>query len=171
MRTSDVLADGFGRVQGIVHRVLDGISADGLAGRVDPQANTVAWLVWHLTRIQDDHMADVAGVEQVWTAAGWYDRFALPFGAGETGFGHDADDVAALDGASAQLLRGYHDAVHAQTLDFVRTVTDDDLDRVVDTSWDPPVTLGVRLVSVISDDLQHAGQASYVRGVLERGRP
>ena len=171
MRTSDVLADGFGRVQGIVHRVLDGITADELAGRVDPQANTVAWLVWHLTRIQDDHVADVAGVEQVWTGAGWYDRFALPLGAGETGFGHDTDDVAALDGASAQLLRSYHDAVHAQTLAFVATVTDGDLDRVVDTSWDPPVTLGVRLVSVISDDLQHAGQASYVRGVLQRGRP
>src|SRR5690242_21579226 len=86
MQTSDVLADGFGRVQGIVHRVLDGITADGLAGRVEPQANTVAWLVWHLTRIQDDHLADVAGVEQVWTSGGWYERFGLPFDAEETGF-------------------------------------------------------------------------------------
>jgi uncharacterized damage-inducible protein DinB len=170
MRTSDVLADGFGRVQGVVRRVLDGITADELAGRVDAQANTVAWLVWHLTRIQDDHVADVARVDQVWTSGGWYDKFALPFGPSETGFAQDSDDVAELDGASAELLRGYHDAVHAQTLAFVRTVGDDDLDRVVDTSWDPPVTLGVRLVSVVSDDLQHAGQAAYVRGVLGRGR-
>ena len=169
MQTSDVLADGFARVHGIVHRVLTGISADALAGRIDPGANTVAWLVWHLTRIQDDHVADVAGLPQVWTAAGWYDRFGLPFGPEETGFGQDSDDVAALDGTSAELLRGYHDAVHEQTLRFVAGVTDADLDRVVDSSWDPPVTLGVRLVSVVSDDLQHAGQASYVRGVLERG--
>src|SRR5436190_8892512 len=82
MRTSDVLADGFSRVQGIVHRVLDGITADELAGRIDPRANTVAWLVWHLTRIQDDHVADVAGVEQVWTAQDWLTRFGLPFPAG-----------------------------------------------------------------------------------------
>ena len=85
MQTSDVLADGFARVHGIVHRVLTGISADALAGRIDPGANTVAWLVWHLTRIQDDHVADVAGLPQVWTAAGWYDRFGLPFGPEETG--------------------------------------------------------------------------------------
>ena len=102
-----------------MHRVLTGISADALAGRIDPGANTVAWLVWHLTRIQDDHVADVAGLPQVWTAAGWYDRFGLPFGPEETGFGQDSDDVAALDGTSAELLRGYHDAVHEQTLRFV----------------------------------------------------
>jgi Protein of unknown function (DUF664) len=168
MRTSDLLTDGFGRVHGLVHRVLAGLPADAVGRRLEPEANTIGWLVWHLTRIQDDHVADVAGLEQVWTAARWYDRFALPFEASETGFGHRPVDVAALDNATADLLRDYYDEVHAQTLAYVTTLTDDDLDRAVDTSWDPPVTLGVRLVSVISDDLQHAGQAAFLRGVLER---
>ena len=51
---------------------------------------------------------------------------------------------------------------------YLATLDDDDLDRVVDTRWDPPVTVGVRLVSVIADDLQHVGQAAYVRGLLHR---
>jgi hypothetical protein len=69
---------------------------------------------------------------------------------------------------SPDLLVGYHEAVHAQTLRFLEGLKEEELGRVVDERWDPPVTLGVRLVSVVSDDLQHAGQAAFVRGVLER---
>ena len=52
------------------------------------------------------------------------------------------------------------------TVAYLATVAPEDLDRVVDERWDPPVTLGVRLVSVLSDDLQHAGQAAYARGLI-----
>ncbi|GAA0596477.1 hypothetical protein GCM10010394_27550 [Streptomyces crystallinus] len=70
--------------------------------------------------------------------------------------------------ASAEQLAGYHEAVHAQTAGYLAGLDGKALARVVDTSWDPPVTLAVRLVSVVSDSLQHAGQAAYVRGVLSR---
>jgi hypothetical protein len=165
--SADLLADAFDRIQGVVGRALDGLSDEQLATRVEPGANTVGWLVWHLTRIQDDHVCAVAGVEQAWTAQGWYDRFGVPFDPADHGYGHREEQVGEVR-VSGELLRGYHDAVHARTLDYVRTLTDPDYDRVVDTNWDPPVTLGVRLVSVISDDLQHAGQAAYVRGMLQR---
>jgi Protein of unknown function (DUF664) len=91
----------------------------------------------------------------------------LPFDVSDTGYGHDTQQVAAVTSDAVTLL-GYHDAAHETTLRFLRQVTDTDLDRIVDDRWDPPVTLGVRLVSVIADDLQHAGQAAYVRGVLQR---
>lgn len=165
MDVADVLADGFDRVHGLVHRVVDGLDDDQLAHRIDDDANSIAWLVWHLTRIQDDHVADAAGHEQVWTSGGWPARFGLPFDAAATGYGQSSADVAGVR-VSAQLLAGYYDAVHERTLAYVGGLTADDLDRVVDENWDPPVTLGVRLVSVISDDLQHAGQASFVRGLL-----
>ena len=113
-------------------------------------------------------MADVAGTEQVWTAEGWVGRFGLPFDTNETGYGADPEDVAALAGATVELLTGYYDAVHQRTINYVRGLTDEELDRVIDTRWDPPVTLGVRLTSVITDDLEHAGQAAYVRGVADR---
>jgi hypothetical protein len=166
MTSAELLADAFGRIRGIVHSTVDGLTAGQLAHRVTGDANTIAWLIWHLTRIQDDHIADAAGTGQVWTAGGWAERFGLPFGDGETGYGHSAEQVAAVRPAGPGLLTGYYDAVHARTLEFVSGLADTDLDRIVDERWDPPVTLGVRLVSVISDDLQHAGQAAFARGLL-----
>ncbi len=168
MTGAELHADAFGRVRGVVHQAVDGLTAEQLAFRVDPGANSIAWLVWHLTRIQDDHVAHVAQTEQVWASQGWAERFGLPFDPRDTGYGHRADEVAAVRADSGELLTGYYDAVHEQTTRYVRRLGDADLARVVDRSWDPPVTLGVRLVSVISDDLQHAGQAVYVRGILLR---
>ena len=149
------------------HGVVDGASRALLTYRPDADANSIAWLVWHLTRIQDDHVADVAGVEQRWTADGWYDRFGLPFPPAAHGYGHTSDDVGQVD-VDGELLRGYFDAVHAVTIPYVTGLRGDDLDRIVDERWDPPVSLGVRLVSVIDDDIADAGQAAYVRGVAQR---
>jgi uncharacterized damage-inducible protein DinB len=165
MTSAELLADAYDRIRQVVSRALAGLTDEQLATRVGPQANSIGWLVWHLTRIQDDHVAHVAGTEQAWTAEGWYDRFGLPFDPADHGYGHTSEQVAEVR-VSGELLAGYHAAVHARTDAYVRTLVDADLDRVVDTNWDPPVTLGVRLVSVISDDLQHAGQAAYLKGLL-----
>jgi hypothetical protein len=166
--TADLLTDAFNRVQEEVHKVIDGLGSSELAARVDPTANTIGWLVWHLTRIQDDHVAGVAGHKQVWHEGGWVDKFDLPFDADATGFGQNTIDVGAVRPNSPDLLTGYHDAVHERTLEYVATLRDNDLERVVDDRWDPPVTLGVRLISVVSDDLQHVGQAALIRGLLDR---
>jgi uncharacterized damage-inducible protein DinB len=166
--STELLSDAFGRIRDVAHRVIDGLTVDDLANRVDDDANSIAWLLWHLTRVQDDHIAEVAGVEQLWTSDGWADRFGLPFSADETGYGQSSSDVGEVNGVSGELLAGYHDAVHERTIRFVEGLDDADLGRVVDTRWAPPVTLGVRLVSVISDDLQHAGQAAFVAGMLKR---
>jgi uncharacterized damage-inducible protein DinB len=165
MNEADLLVDALGRVRDTVHSAVDGLTEEQLAYRIDGRSNSIAWLVWHLTRVQDDHVAGVAGTEQVWTAAGWYDRFGLPFDPKEHGYGQSSDAVAAVR-ASADLLTGYHDAVHEQSVSYVRTLSGADLDRVIDERWDPPVTLGVRLVSVVNDTTQHVGQASFVRGLL-----
>ncbi|GAA1243656.1 DUF664 domain-containing protein [Kitasatospora nipponensis] len=174
MNSAKLLADAFGRIREVVHEAAEGLTAAELSQRLDGDANTVAWLLWHLTRIQDDHLADASGTEQVWMTEGWADRFEASFGTalppGSTGYGHTSAQVAALRVDSPDLLTGYHDAVHARTTGYLGGLTDRDLDRVVDESWSPPVTLGVRLVSVVSDDLQHAGQAVFIRGVLLRRR-
>ncbi len=166
MTVAELLEDALGRVREVVHEAVGGLTPEHLAHRPQPSANSIGWLIWHLTRVQDDHVCEVAGVEQAWTAEGWAGRFGLPFDAAATGWGHGADEVGAVRVTSADLLTGYHDAVHGRSVAFVRTVTDADLDRVVDERWDPPVTLGVRLVSVIDDDAQHAGQAAYLRGLI-----
>ena len=165
--SAEILSEAYSRIRTVVHSSLQGASPEVLTFRVDPGANTMAWLIWHLGRVQDDHIADLLGQEQVWTAGGWVDRFGLPFDRGATGFRQSAADVAAVR-ADADLLQGYYDAVHARTTDYLATLVSEDFDRVVDTAWDPPVTLAVRLVSILADDLQHAGQASYVRGLAMR---
>ncbi|MGI4896758.1 MAG: mycothiol transferase [Janthinobacterium lividum] len=167
MDAKDILLEAYGRIQPAVHAVLDGIDDAILTTRLDPGGNTVAWLVWHLSRVQDDHVGDVAGREQTWTADGWAARLALPFDDAETGYGFSPGQVAQVD-TSSSLLGGYHDAVHARTVSYLKGLTDTDLDRVVDKTWDPPVTLGARLVSVLDDDLEHVAQAAFLRGTLER---
>jgi uncharacterized damage-inducible protein DinB len=161
-----LLVDAFDRIQQGVEQVVANLTPEQLAFRINGTANSIAWIVWHLTRIQDDHVADVSSKAQVWTSQGWAERFGLPFTDAQTGYGHNDEQVAAVQVDTFELLAGYHDAVYHQTVSFVRGLTDQDLARVVDPSWDPPVTLGVRLISVISDDLQHLGQAEFVRGVL-----
>ncbi len=164
---SDLLIDGFDRVRETVQAAVEGLGEDDLAFRPDADANSLAWLVWHLTRVQDDHVAGVAGGEQLWTAGGWVARFGLPFDVGAIGYGQTSAEVGQVR-AGAELLAAYQDAVHSSTVDFLRTLSDADYDRVVDERWDPPVTAAVRLVSVLNDTTQHAGQASYVRGLVER---
>ncbi len=166
MTSAELLADAYGRVRDTVRRTVSGLSADQLAARVDEDANSIAWLCWHLTRVQDDHVAGAFGVDQVWPR--FMDEFGLPFGAADIGYGHSSAQVAEVRVSSGDMLIGYHEAVHAQTVELVSGLTDADLTRVVDEGWDPPVTLGVRLVSVISDGLQHAGQAAFVRGIVLR---
>lgn len=170
MNTAELLLEGYRRIPEEVESVLDGLGdADDpvLTFRVDAEANTIAWLVWHLARVQDDHLAGVSGAEQVWTAEGFAERFALPFAADVIGYGQSPQQAGRVRVAAGDLL-AYHRAVHERSVEYLGGLTDHDLDRIVDRNWDPAVTLAVRLVSVLSDTLQHVGQAAYVRGVAER---
>jgi uncharacterized damage-inducible protein DinB len=166
MQSRDLLTYAYEQVAETFRGTVEGLGAEDLSRRVAPDANPIGWLAWHLLRVQDDHVAEAAGTDQVWTAQGWAERFDLPVDAAATGYGMSAEEVAAVRVPSAELLLGYAEAVHARTAEFLRGLSDADLDRVVDRRWDPPVTLGVRLVSVLSDDLQHLGQAAYLRGLL-----
>ena len=167
MTSSDILADAFERVRDEVHPAVNGLTPEELSFRPDAESNSIAWLVWHLTRIQDDHVAGLDDGRQRWTAEGWVDRFALRLDPGDTGYGHDPETVSLVT-ADAAMLLDYYEDVHQRTLRFVAALSEADLERVVDERWDPPVTMQVRLVSVIADDLQHVGQAAYVRGILQR---
>jgi uncharacterized damage-inducible protein DinB len=160
-----ILIDSFTRIREQVVELTDGLSDELAAYRPDEGSNSIAWLIWHLTRVQDDHVAGLAGVEQAWPS--WRDRFDLPFDEWATGYGQTSADVAAVR-VSSELLAGYHAAVHELTLAYLDGITEAELARVVDTRWDPPVTAAVRLVSVLGDAMQHLGQAGYVQGLAER---
>ncbi|MCU1568330.1 MAG: hypothetical protein JWQ56_3267 [Pseudarthrobacter sp.] len=167
MKSNELLLDAFGRIRETVEATLEGLDEGSLAFRPAGTGNSIAWLTWHLARVEDVQVADVAGLEQVWFGQDFVGRFALPLQRQDTGYGHTSDQVDAVR-ATGDLLLEYYSAVHRQTVEYVRTLGDEDLDRVVDTRWDPPVTLGVRLVSTIADCLQHAGQAAYAKGLQQK---
>jgi len=165
---TDVLCDAYTRIHEELPPLLEGLDSETMLWRPDPDANSIAWLAWHLTRVQDDHVAGVGRVEQVWTGAGFADRFALPYAVETIGYGHTTAEVEAFETADPGLLLGYHGAVHELTMSVLDAMGDADYARVVDERWDPPVTAAVRLVSVIGDAQAHLGQIGYLRGLAER---
>lgn len=168
MKCAGVLMDGFSRLPSAVQSAVDGLDESQLLWQADPEANSIAWLVWHLSRVQDDHLSNLTGHEQVWVAQDFVNRFGLPYPVENIGYGQSPDDVRAMRIASGKLLIDYYDAVHKMTCAFVEGISDTDLDTVVDKQWTPPVTMCVRLVSVINDVTQHVGQAAYLRGLIDR---
>lgn len=166
MRAADVYVELYDRIPPLVRAAVEGLSADELARPPAEEANTIAWLVWHLTRVHDHHLSEVLEADQLWIADGFAARFGRDPDPFDVGYGHDAGDVAGLRPEGPDVLVDYHEAVYARTRPYLQQLEDADLDRIVDRSWDPPVTLGVRLVSVADDALQHVGQALYVRGIV-----
>lgn len=166
----DLLLDGFSRTHEGVPAVVDGLGVDELLWRPDAEANHIAWLVWHLGRQQDEQVAALAGRASAWSEEGWADRFQLPYPGPATGYGMSGTRVAAFRLEDPRLLTGYHEAVHAQTVQTLKALTLSRIGEVVDDSWDPPVTVAVRLVSVMDDAAKHLGQAEYVRGLVLRRR-
>lgn len=160
----EVLRDAFTRLIEHVDAITDGLSDEVSFYRPTPEANSICWLIWHSARVQDAQLAQIAGVEQVWFSGGWVDRFALDLPRDAHGYGHTAEEVGKVR-VPADLLAGYYHAVHTLTLEYVAGLTTDELARVVDKNWNPPVTASVRLVSIIDDCAQHLGQAAYVRGI------
>ena len=167
MDVAALLGDLFGRIRPLAERAVDGLEPGQLTARPGPDANTVAWLIWHLARVQDSHIAElVDGATQVYVDGDWGPRFGLASDPDDTGYGHSSAEVAAVRPESGSVLLDYLARVSEVTERYLDGLTAVDLDRVVDRRWDPPVTLGVRLVSVADDCLEHAGQANYARGLL-----
>ncbi len=166
MMTNEVLIDAFNRINKVVHQTLKGLSDNDLLFIMDKVPNSIAWLTWHLTRIQDDHIAGAFNIDQVWTSKGWYEKFDLPFDKLATGWSQTSKETRQVI-VGSKLLLGYLDEVTEVTIKCIKGLKDSDYKKVVDEHWDPPVTMAVRLISVISDDLQHAGQAAYLRGIIK----
>lgn len=167
MQASELFAVAFGRITDLAHRCVVDASAEVLQYRPDPGSNSIAWLVWHLSRVQDNHVSEIVGVDQAWVAQDWARRFGKEPDPADDGRGYGPEDVARI-APDAVLLAGYHDAVAEQTQAYLASAGAAEFDRIIDRSYDPPVSVGVRLVSVINDNIQHLGQARYLRGLTER---
>jgi hypothetical protein len=167
MDIAALLLELYGRIPPLAHEAVDGLDTDGLVWQPSPGANTIGWLVWHLARVQDHHVSELTGDDQLWVTGDWAAGFGLDPDPSNTGYGHGPDEVLAVRPESSASLVDYLAATDERATAFIAGLTPAALDEVVDRRWDPPVTLGVRLVSIADDALQHVGQAAYVRGLLD----
>ncbi len=163
MDVRGLLTEGFGRITELYDDVAEGLDADQLTHRPGGSGNSIGWLLWHLARVQDHHVAGLADQPQVWEE--WQSRLGLPNGTDDIGYGHTSEQVDAVRIEDPQLLVDYHHEVSLATARYLQTVDEAELEREVDQRWDPPVTAGVRLISIQGDCLQHLGQAAYVKGL------
>ncbi len=168
VRTTDLLLDAFSRIPSLLAEAVGGLDREALRWRPDVEGvcgNSIGWIAWHLARQEDVQIAALSAADQVWDE-GWRRRSGVPYHLEAMGYGMTTDEVAAFDVTGAEVLVDYYDAVHARSVAAIKTLADDDLARVVDRSWDPPVTVAVRLVSIVDDAAQHVGQLAYLRGLL-----
>lgn len=168
MDVAPLLLELFGRIPPLAREAVDGLDAATLARAPQTGTNPIGWLVWHLARVEDSHVAELLEADQLWTGGDWAGRFGLDPDPSNTGYGHSPEEVAAVRPEGPDALLAYLEAAHERTVGFLEALGAGDLDRIVDRNWDPPVTMGVRLVSIADDCLQHCGQAAYVRGLLGR---
>ncbi len=168
MEWQQLINDGYGRILQILERALKGLTQDDLNELPHPDCNSMVWLAWHLTRVQDHHLADLIGEEQLWVKDGWHTRFNRAPDPSDIGWGHSPEDVAAFKSPDAETLLEYYRATLEHSKRYINSLSALDLDRELnEPRYQPLPTVGVRLVSVLSDNLQHAGQAAYVRGLLK----
>jgi hypothetical protein len=167
MDGAELIADGLGRINRVLHRTLEGVPTETLCKLPTADTNSMAWLAWHLTRVEDHHMSDLAGLPQLWTSAKWHQRFGMAEDDKETGTGHTPEQVAALK-ADAELLLAYTDSVYQRGLEYLKNIRPETLDEEInEPQYDPLPTVGVRLMSILGDNIQHAGQIAYVKGMLQ----
>lgn len=165
MNSIDLLKDLAHRPLQEVDLFWDSVTPSRLNAHPGGHPNSIAWLLWHSGREIDAQVADLSGRSEVWTAEGWKGRLGVEVPGDEHGFGQSAETARSVVVQDKDQLRGYLAAVTEESLDYLGGLTDGDLDEVIDEQWDPPVTRGVRLVSVYADALQHVGQAAYVAGM------
>lgn len=165
MDSVELLKDLAHRPLEALESVWDRVAPEDLNDHPGGHPNSIAWLLWHTGREMDAQVAQAAGRQEVWSAQGWEERFALGLPDPGHGYGHSEEQARAVVVRDREVLRGYLTAVTEESADYLAGLEAADLDEVIDRNWDPPVTRGVRLVSVYADALQHVGQAAYVLGM------
>ena len=169
MDARDVLREAVSRPATEAKALIDTLPEGALNAHAGGHTNSIAWLLWHAGRQMDAQLAQLNGEPQVWHSQGFDARFNLGELGDTVGYGHTAEQARAVVVEDAALLVEYLGAATAALGEYIAGLSEADLDDVIDTSWTPHVTRGVRLVSMIDDAAQHVGQAAYAAGILAGG--
>jgi len=156
--------------------------------RIPPNSeHSVAWLVWHIARIEDVTMNMlVAGAEQIYSTADWFDRLGASFY--HTGNLMSAKDITELSATiDIQMLRDYRLSVGLRTReiaaglnpeDLMRRVAPERLQRVLDVGavlpeaqdlidyWSRRTIAGLLLMPPTRHNFIHLNEALQVKKMI-----
>lgn len=162
-----LVIEGFVRIPEFVEEAIEGLSAADLTWQPEDRANSIGWTVWHLIRVEDSETASLMGKEDLWIQEAWHAKFKRPADPEDTGYGHTEEQVKAFQSPDTQIYLDYLEAVTARTKQSLASLDTSELNRELDEPFTPRPTVGVRIVSVLADCHQHAGEALYIRGLLK----
>ena len=168
MRATTILHNAATRPAEAAQRLRASLSSEVLNAHLGDHDNSVAWLLWHTGREIDVQTADLAGTSEAWSHEGYAQLTGIGAVGDGLGLGHTTGEAREITSDQGDALVDYVAAATDALLAYISTLTDADLDEVIDENWDPPVTRGVRLVSIIDDAAQHVGQAAYAVGALSQ---
>jgi len=168
MEWRELIVDAYERLPELAEEALAGVRQADLDWQPWPGINPLGWTVWHLTRVQDGQIADLmqAPEEDLWTRDGWHAKFNRPPDHDDSGYGHTAAQVKAFRSPSAKVQLDYLRAVTKRTKQYLASVTTAELDRALEPGPDPS-TVAIRIVSIVTDCHLHAGEASYINGLIK----
>jgi hypothetical protein len=169
MACQQFILDLFLRIAHDVEQVLEGLNEEELPHHPDPNGNSIGWLVRHLTRSHDRNISELAGQKQLWITEGWSVQFGRPPDPAETGFGHIREDAKAFRAPNGRMLLNYNQAVVERIREYMlHTLSEGELDReAYSPTFQNTWSVRRRLLGILSEGLQHVGQAAYVRGLLK----
>ncbi len=146
-----------------IHQSTDGLTDEQLYYRPSSDTNSIAWLIWHLSRWRDKISAAVVGEPQVWASEGWAQRFDID--PDRTGLGDTLEQVAAFS-VGRDLLLGYASAAHNAIVERVFRMTPEQFEKEIEYSPGSSRPAWRALVSVMGDSSEHTGQINYLRGMI-----
>ena len=165
MEFQQLLLNVFERASVILEKALEGLTQDDLNYLPNQDCNSIAWLTWHLTRVQDSAISSLIGKEQLWIVEKWYSKFSRNPDPNDRGNGHNSEDVSNFQSPDSKTLLEYYYAVLKQTKEYIDKLSIVELGREIDNPRNP--TVGLRLAGIINDNIQHVGQIAYLHGMLK----
>jgi uncharacterized damage-inducible protein DinB len=153
----------------MVDATLAGMDDAILARRPTDQCNSIAWLLWHMTRVVDTFVHTRLQVQpQVWIRDGWYAKFGMDPDPDNRGVGWTATQVAQWVPPAKDVQAGYYEAIKQATRAYLATLSDTDLEvRRVIPPVPEPRTVAAALGQMTWDNVAHGGQIAYLRGLFQ----
>jgi uncharacterized damage-inducible protein DinB len=150
-----------------LQRTIEGLTPDEMRWQPTPHTNHIAWLVWHLARVEDRWVSRLRQAPEVWNDEGWANRFRMD--PESNGFGQTMEEVRAMPEIALQDLMAYFDAVRVVTRHYLEQATDADLAQTYPHPRFGECTGAWIVGHILVEESQHVGQVALIRGMVRGG--